>query len=668
MPDVAVNNTKKHIEKLQELIKKYNYEYYVNNNSLIYDAEYDRLFAELKQLEAEHPELVTPDSPTQQVGVSTKQTAFARIEHTRPMLSLDNAFSNAEAQAFVKKIMEKLNYSKIPQLTGEPKIDGLAISIVYKNAKLDYAATRGDGSSGENITQNILTVQDIPQHLPAGFHGEIEVRGEAYITLSRFIELNKALLDNNEKPFANPRNAAAGSLRQLNPAITKERKLSFFAYSLFLSGTKSQSQSMEALKKLGFKIPKHNKIIKSINEVDEYYNTLLKVRAELDYEIDGLVYKVDDFSLQEKLGFVARAPRWAIARKFPAQEKLTQLLGVEFQVGRTGILTPVAKLKTVNVGGVNVSNATLHNMQEIKRKDIHINDYVFVRRAGDVIPEVIRPNLEKRNKVIDIAPPITCPVCGGNVVHENEASIRCIAAMECPAQLSASIIHFCSKAALDIDGLGDKLIETLVDKQMLTTVADIYSLTFEQLVSLPRMAEKSTNNILQAIERSKNTTFARFIYALGIKEVGRETAKTLSSKVNTIDELTKFKEEQLKLLPDIGPVVAKHIYAFFHSSKNLETINKLLEQGIHWPSYTSVDTSLQGKTFILTGVLEKFTREQATELLEEKGAKVSSSVSAKTNYVVAGKNPGSKFSKAQELGVKILTEAEFLQLIGMQDN
>lgn len=653
------------INELQQLIDKYNYQYYVLDDPTVPDVEYDRLFRELCTLEEKYPQFAI-GSPTKRVGAAPL-AAFKQITHKIPMLSLDNAFTPEDIENFVRKIQERLNNKQEINFIAEPKLDGLAVSLVYENGELKYAATRGDGDTGEDITQNCLTIQDIPLQLKtANPPAWTEVRGEVYMAKNKFQALNRQAIQDGSKAFANPRNAAAGSLRQLDPKITRKRGLSFYAYSLPQTDLPTQQACLEQLKSWGFAVAKQIQQVVGVNGCKQYYEYLGEKRNSLPFEIDGIVFKVNDLSLQQQLGFISRSPRWAIAYKFPAQEELTQLLAVEFQVGRTGILTPVARLQPVFVGGVTVSNATLHNMDEIARKDVRVGDTVIVRRAGDVIPEVASVVLDKRPaNTKPILAPTNCPVCNSLAVQiADEAAIRCMGELSCPAQLKESIAHFAARRAMDIDGLGDKIVDQLVEAKLLNNVADLYSLTYAELIKLERMGEKSVHNLLAAIEQSKNSKFDRFIFALGIREVGATTARTLALEFASLNKLMSASVEQLMAIKDIGPVVAENIYIFFQQAHNLQVIQRLIAAGITW-SETKIQDNLPlaGKTFVLTGVLVNFTRDLAREQLQQLGAVVASSVSKNTSFVVAGSEAGSKLDKAQQLGVKILDEAALIKLL-----
>lgn len=655
------------IAKLKAEINEHNYRYHVLDAPIIPDAEYDRLVRELQALEARHPELVTADSPTQRVGAAPLK-AFHEAKHDVPMLSLDNAFSDEEALAFDRRIKERLDTEKDIEYCCEPKLDGLAVNLLYVNGQLERGATRGDGYTGEDITANIRTIASVPLHLRGKHYPTVlEVRGEVYMPKASFEALNK----HAEKPFANPRNAAAGSLRQLDPRITAKRDLALFCYGVGRIDSQlpdSHNMMLEQLGEWGLRTNPEIKVVKNIQGCLHYHQIILKKRQQLAYEIDGVVYKVNRLDSQRHLGFVARAPRWALAHKFPAQEALTVIEAVEFQVGRTGVLTPVARLKPVVVGGARVSNATLHNMDEIHRKEIHIGDTVIIRRAGDVIPEVVNALPEHRPtnaKIIRL--PKHCPICGSDVIKpESEAAARCTGGLYCPAQTKEAIKHFASRKAMDINGLGDKLVEQLVAEKLISNAADLYTLSIEQLENLERMGRKSAENLYQALAKSKTTTLPRFLYALGIREVGEVTAYTLAHHFHTLQNLINAAEETLQAVSDVGPVVAAHIVAFFHQKHNLEIINRLCEYGIHWPKITPVSQAqqtLNGKTFVLTGMLATMTRDEATARLQQLGAKVSGSVSKKTAYVVAGIDPGSKLDNAKKLAVPVLTEDDFLKLL-----
>ncbi|MGD9109091.1 MAG: NAD-dependent DNA ligase LigA [Gammaproteobacteria bacterium] len=660
----------KQAEKLVRAIREHNYRYYVLDAPTIPDSEYDRLFRQLQDLEAKYPELKTPDSPTQRVGAAPL-TSFKQAQHTMPMLSLENAFTEEELRAFDKRIHDRLKTDQIIEYACEPKLDGLAISLLYEEGVLVRAATRGDGTTGEDVTQNVKTIKSVPLHLRDDYPRILEVRGEVVMPKAGFNRLNQAAAKRGEKVFANPRNAAAGSLRQLDSKITAKRPLVFFAYEIgqVIKGNLEDrhSNTLKQLKKYGIPVVPETAVVKGWEECLRYYQKINKERENLPIEIDGVVYKVDQNKLQKELGFVSRAPRWAIAHKFPAQEELTEVQAVEFQVGRTGALTPVARLKPVNIGGVVVSNATLHNMDEIERKDIRVKDFVIIRRAGDVIPEVVSVIKERRPKKTEkIKLPKHCPVCKSLVVRaEGEAIARCSGGLYCAAQRKEAIKHFASRKAMDIEGLGDKLVDQLVDEGLVNHVDGLYRLKLDQLAGLERMAEKSAQNLLDALEKSKKTTLARFLYALGIREVGEATARSLSLYFKDLDSITKADKEELQQVADIGPVVAKYICVFFKQKHNLEVIKALLKAGIHWPKMEERKGAqpLAGKSVVLTGALSSMTREEAKEKLQQLGAHVSSGVSKNTDLVVAGEAAGSKLNKALQLGIKVIDEDEFLRML-----
>ena len=660
----------KEIAKLRQQIEEHNYRYYVLDDPSISDAEYDRLFNHLKEIETSHPRLVTPDSPTQRVGAAPLK-AFAEVQHDVPMLSLDNAFQDDEIKSFDERVRERLRATKQIEYCCEPKLDGLAMNIRYEHGVLVKASTRGDGYAGEDVTENVKTIPMIPLRLRGSHHPAIlDVRGEVFMSKKGFDVLNAQALRQHEKTFANPRNAAAGSIRQLDSRITASRPLEFYCYGVGLvkgmTLPNDHEKIMQKLSDWGLRINHLMKVVQGAQGCIDYYHRMADKREKLPYEIDGVVYKVNSIKDQERLGFVSRAPRWAIAHKFPAEEVHTVIDEVEFQVGRTGAVTPVARLKPVHVGGVTVSNATLHNMDEIRRKDIHIGDSVIIRRAGDVIPEVVSVIKAKRNANLKkISLPKHCPVCHSIIEQvEGEAIARCSGGLYCPAQRKESIKHFASRRAMNIEGLGDKLVEQLVDHDLLTTVADIYELKLSRLESLERMGEKSAQNLLDQIEKSKSTTLPRFLYALGIREVGEATAKQLAVHFRNLPALQDASLDDFMAVQDIGPVVAAHLVNFFAEAHNRNIIKKLLHAGVHWPEIKeSKHMSLRGNTFVLTGTLNSMSRDEAREKLEALGAKVAGSVSTKTSYVVVGEDAGSKLTKAKELGIKILSENEFLKLL-----
>lgn len=665
------------IAQLKEQINRYNHQYYVLDEPTVPDAEYDRLMRELIRLEKEFPELKSIDSPSQKVGGEALKS-FTQVTHQVPMLSLDNVFSQEEWVAFVERIKDRLKDNSEIVFCAEPKLDGLAVSLRYENGVLVQAATRGDGTTGENITENIRTIKSIPLKLVGDDYPAIlEVRGEVFMPKASFDQLNEKAKQKGEKVFANPRNAAAGSLRQLDSKITASRNLAFYAYSLgYVEYSEGQNTDwlsdshydrLVQLKGLGLPMCPEVKTLSSSEEVDVFYQDILTRRDALPYEIDGTVFKVDTIALQDKLGFVARAPRWATAYKFPAQEELTLLEDVEFQVGRTGAITPVARLKPVFVGGVTVSNATLHNQDEIERLGVKVKDTVIIRRAGDVIPQIVSVVLDKRpDNAVEIEFPTSCPVCDSDVHREEgEAVIRCTGGLYCGAQRKEAIKHFASRKAIDIDGLGDKLVEQLVDEKLIETPADLFQLTELNVSTMERMGQKSASNLIAALDAAKTTTLAKFVYALGIREVGEATAANLAQHFLTFDNIKAAKIEALQEVPDVGEVVAKNIIQFFAQPHNTEVVTKL-ENIMSWPAIevkSSDEQPLKDQTFVLTGTLSQMGRTEAKGHLQSLGAKVSGSVSAKTHYLVAGEKAGSKLTKAQSLGVEVLTEEQMLALL-----
>jgi DNA ligase (NAD+) len=657
--------------KLRELLERYNYRYHALDDPEVPDAEYDRLMQELRALEERFPQLQSTDSPTMRVGAAPI-AAFGAVKHRIAMLSLDNAFSEDEVRDFDRRIHERLSLTGPMEYSAEPKLDGLAISARYENGTFVQGATRGDGETGEDITQNLRTIKALPLKLRgAAIPRVLEVRGEVFMPFAAFKRFNEEAAARGEKSLINPRNAAAGSLRQLDPRMTEARRLDLFIYGVgVIEGGEFppyHSKTLQELRKLGFKICPQSKVVESIEGCLEYYREMGAARSGLPYQIDGVVYKVDDVKLQRDLGFVSRAPRWAIAHKFPAEEALTVVRGIEFQVGRTGALTPVARLEPVFVGGVTVSNATLHNMDELTRKDVRVGDTVVIRRAGDVIPEVARVLPERR---ITPEPPLIelpgkCPICGSPVVKEGDQAVaRCSGGRICAAQRKGEIQHFASRRAMDIQGLGDKLVEQLVDGDWARTPADLFSLQADQLAALERMGEKSATKIRTAIENAKHTTLPRFLYALGIRDVGEATALALAQYFPDLAQLRAAGVEQIQRVPDVGPVVAKQVAAYFGDAENAAMVDRLLAAGITWPDPVPVGGgALQDKTFVLTGTLEKLSRDEATDAIVQQGGKVSGSVSKKTDYVVAGAEAGSKLKKAGQLGITILDEAAFLRLL-----
>ncbi|AXY01632.1 NAD-dependent DNA ligase LigA [Vibrio alfacsensis] len=661
------------LEELKESLHYHAVRYYVEDNPEIPDAEYDRMMRELLDIEAEHPELISVDSPSQRVG-GKPLSEFSQVTHEVPMLSLDNAFDDEELNGFQKRAQDRVVGQTIKQYCCEPKLDGLAVSLLYENGVLVQAATRGDGTTGENITENVRTISAIPLKLQGNdWPTRLEVRGEVFMPKAGFEKLNEMARKKGEKVFVNPRNAAAGSLRQLDSRITASRPLSFYAYSVgVVEGATLATSHYERflqIKSWGLPMCPETKRVDSLEEVKAYYQDILACREALAYEIDGVVIKVDDIAIQERLGFVARAPRWAIAYKFPAQEEITTLNEVEFQVGRTGAITPVAKLEPVFVGGVTVSNATLHNADEIERLQVMVGDQVVIRRAGDVIPQVVSVIRERRpDNAREIIFPNACPVCGSHVERiEGEAVTRCTGGLVCQAQRKEALKHFVSRKALDVDGLGEKVIEQLVDREMVETPADLFKLSAGVLTVLERMGPKSATNIVNALEKSKLTTLPRFLYSLGIREVGEATAANLAQHFKKLDVIQQATEEQLIEVQDIGMVVAKHITTFFGEEKNQAVVSDLLSQGIHWPEISApqagIELPLEGKTVVLTGTLSQLGRSEAKEALQNLGAKVTGSVSKKTDILFAGENAGSKLTKAQELGIEIQTEQDLLNLM-----
>lgn len=661
------------IAQLRSEIEQHNHRYYVLDEPSIPDAEFDKLFRELQTLEAQHPELLTIDSPSQRVGGAALKV-FAEVKHRTAMLSLNNAFSEEEVRAFDARIREALDVAEV-EYAVEPKFDGLAVTLSYRDGVLVQGATRGDGSVGEDVTENLRTVHAIPLRLTEPVNA-VEIRGEVLMLKRDFTKLNEAQRAKGDKEFVNPRNAAAGALRQLDTRITASRRLSFFAYGIGIcEGAALPAQhnkQMDLLQQWGVAVAQQRRVVRGVEGLLGYYREIGLQRAELPFDIDGVVYKVNDTVRQQQLGFVSRAPRFAVAHKFPAEEAITTLLDIEVQVGRTGALTPVARLAPVFVGGVTVTNATLHNEDEIRRKDVHIGDTVVVRRAGDVIPEVARVVLERRpSDVREFIMPLVCPVCGSQAAKlPDEAVWRCTGGVFCPAQRKQALLHFASRRAMNIDGLGDKLVEQLVDAHLVNTPADLYKLGLLAMINLERMGEKSAVNLLAAIERSKQTTLARFIFALGIRNVGETTAKDLAKHFGSLDNLLAADLESLRQVRDVGPVVAQSMADFLAQAHNCEVIEQLRAAGVQWIEHAVAlpgEQPLLGKTFVLTGTLSGITREAAKEKLELLGAKVSGSVSKKTHYVVAGAEAGSKLDKAQELGVAVLDEQQFLALLAKDE-
>ena len=670
-----MTNIQTQIDNLRKTLRQYEYEYHVLDNPTVPDSEYDRLFHQLKALELEHPEFLTSDSPTQRVGAKPL-SGFNQIRHEIPMLSLDNAFSDEEFNAFVKRIEDRLIVLPKPlTFCCEPKLDGLAVSILYVNGVLTQAATRGDGTTGEDITANIRTIRNIPlQLLTDNPPARLEVRGEVFMPHAGFERLNEYALEHGEKTFANPRNAAAGSLRQLDPNITSKRPLVLNAYGIGIAEgvelPNTHYARLQWLKSIGIPVNPEIRLCNGTNEVLDFYRDIQNKRSSLGYDIDGTVLKINDIALQNELGFISKAPRWAIAYKFPAQEELTVLNDVEFQVGRTGAITPVAKLEPVFVAGVTVSNATLHNGDEIERLNIAIGDTVVIRRAGDVIPQIIGVLHERRpDNAKPIIFPTNCPVCDSQIIRiEGEAVARCTGGLFCAAQRKEALKHFVSRKAMDIDGVGGKLIEQLVDRELIHTPADLFKLDLTTLTRLERMGAKSAENALNSLEKAKSTTLARFIFALGIREVGEATALNLANHFKTLDALKAADLEELQQVPDVGEVVANRIFVFWREAHNVAVVDDLIAQGVHWETVEVKEVSenlFKDKTVVLTGTLTQMGRNEAKALLQQLGAKVSGSVSSKTDFVIAGDAAGSKLAKAQELNITVLTEEEFLAQVNL---
>jgi DNA ligase (NAD+) len=661
-------------EQLKDELNQHNHRYYVLDDPSVPDSEYDRGMRRLQDIEQQHPELLSDDSPSQRVG-GAALPSFSQVSHDVPMLSLDNAFSEEDLEAFDRRISDRLNYKDDQRIDYicEPKLDGVAVSLLYRNGLLVRGATRGDGKVGEDITANVRTINSIPLKLTgAGIPELLEVRGEIYLPRSGFDKINAAATAKGDKPFVNPRNAAAGSLRQLDSKITASRPLEMCAYSVgqFKGGQTPDSHlnMLNALGGWGFKINTYVEAVQGIAACEAYYDRMEKRRDNLGYDIDGIVYKVNNLALQQRLGFVAKAPRWAIARKFPAQEELTQLLDVEFQVGRTGALTPVARLAPVFVGGVTVSNATLHNGDEIARLGICIGDTVIIRRAGDVIPKVAGVVLDRRpENAQPIVFPENCPVCQSSVRRvEGEAVARCSGGLFCGAQSKEAIKHFASRKAMDIDGLGDKLVELLVDRGLIYSPADLYELSAAKIADLERMGEKSAQNLIDSIAVSRQTTLGKFLFALGIREVGEATGQTLARNFGSLEAIIEADQDALLEVDDIGPVVAYYIRDFFRNPDNLSIISALRESGVSWDDIdiSAQDSQpLKGQTWVLTGGMEIMSRAEAKDRLQELGAKVAGSVSAKTSQVVSGPGAGSKLTKAQSLDIPVFDEDQFLAFL-----
>jgi DNA ligase (NAD+) len=660
-------NLEKKVEKLRRSIERHNRLYYVEDAPEITDAEYDALFRELQALEAEHPKLRTPDSPTQRVG-GAPLAQFAEVRHRTPMLSIGNAFDEEEVRAFDKRMREALEVDEI-EYAAEPKFDGLAVSLTYRGGIFVQAATRGDGTSGEDVTANLRTVHSIPLKID---EEDLEVRGEVLMFRRDFDALNERQRAAGQKEYVNPRNAAAGAVRQLDSRITASRRLRFFAYALISeAGVQTHSAALDRLDQLGFPVCEERGVVQGADGLLGYYERIGRMRPKLPYAIDGVVYKVNRLEWQERLGYVSRAPRFALAHKYPAEEQTTEVLGIEVQVGRTGALTPVARLKPVFVGGVTVTNATLHNEGELRRKDVRIGDTVVVRRAGDVIPEVVSVRTELRPALAQVFEfPPKCPVCGSAVVkNEDEAVHRCSGGLFCPAQRKQALLHFAGRRAMNIEGLGERLVDQLVDKELVRSPAELFGLSKQDFADLERMGDKSAANLVSELDKSKSTTLERLIYALGIRNVGDSTARDLARHFGDLEPLARASEDELLQVPDVGPVVARSIRQFFEESHNRDVIKALSKAGLTWPKSAPAprptDKARTGaaKTFVLTGTLAGMTREAAREAIEAKGHKVAGSVSKKTDFVVAGEDAGSKLERARKLGVRVLQEKEFLEML-----
>lgn len=671
MATAAEAELQQRLAHLRREIEQHNYRYYILDEPQVPDAEYDRLMQELRALEAAHPEWVTADSPTQRVG-TTPADEFAEVRHRVPMLSLDNAFSTDDVLGFDRRVRDRLGRDGSVRYSAEPKLDGLAISVIFEHGVFVRAATRGDGTTGEDVTANVRTIRSMPLRLQGAAPALLEARGEVFMPVAGFERLNAEAAARGEKTFVNPRNAAAGSLRQLDPQVTATRPLDIFFYGLGaqegLDLPARHSDILALLARWGLRVCPETRVVEGAEGCLEYYREVGARRASLAYQIDGVVYKVDELAAQTTLGFVARAPRWAVAHKFPAEEALTRLREVEFQVGRTGALTPVARLEPVFVGGVTVSNATLHNMDEVQRKDVRIGDTVVVRRAGDVIPEVARVIVERRPAdARAIVMPEACPVCASPVRREgDEAVARCTGGYRCSAQRKERLRHFASRRALDIEGLGEKLVDQLVEAGLAQSPADVFSLTSDSLAALDRMGEKSADNLLRAIERAKSTTLARFLFALGIRDVGEATAANLAAHFGSLEALMQADLQRVQQAPDVGPVIAARVVEFFADPANRDVVQRLQAAGVNWPAPRVIETAgapLAGLTFVLTGTLETMSREAAEDALRALGAKASGSVSSKTSYLIAGRDAGSKLRKASELGVSILDEAALQHIL-----
>jgi DNA ligase (NAD+) len=669
----APASVQRRVARLRAEIDRHNHRYHVLDDPEVSDAEYDRLLTELRAVEADYPALVVPDSPTQRVG-GAPVAAFAQVRHRIPMLSLDNAFAREDVIAFDRKVRERLETEREITYACEPKLDGLAISLTYRKGLLEVAATRGDGSVGEDVTHNVRTIKSVPLRLAGKSRpGLLEVRGEVFMSIPGFREMNRVASEKGEKTFVNPRNAAAGSLRQLDPRLAASRPLEVFFYGAsVIQGRKMpgrHSEVLAMLRELGLRTSPESRVVEGVDGLIGYYDEIGRRRGKLRYQIDGVVYKVDALDLQRELGFVARAPRWALAHKFPADEEMTRVRAIEWQVGRTGALTPVARLDPVFVGGATVANATLHNFEELRRKDVRVGDTIVLRRAGDVIPEVVKVIEAKRPPdapVVEL--PAKCPVCGSDVEREEgEAIARCTGALVCPAQLKESLRHFASRRAMDIEGLGSKLMDQLVEVGLVKDAAGLYRLNAAQLAELDRMGEKSAEKLARALEHSKTTTLSRFLFALGIRDVGEATAEALARHFRTLDALRAATTAEIEEVPDIGPITAAHVHAFLAEPRNSQVIDDLCKLGVRWPEDAAPKArggKFVGKTFVLTGRLASMSRDEAGDVIREMGGSVSGSVSKKTDYVVVGDDAGTKLRKATELGLEILDEDGFLKLAG----
>lgn len=664
-------NLEAYVKELREKLERWNYEYYVLDTPSVPDSEYDRVFRELVELETTHPELMSETSPTQRVGGAVRND-MAKVTHAVPMLSIhtETDFEATGAEAFDERVRKALGTEDDVEYDAELKFDGLAINLRYEDGVLVSGATRGDGTVGEDVTANVKTIRTIPLRLPQDAPRILEVRGEVIMHKSDFEKLNDQQRLEGQKTFVNPRNAAAGCLRQLDPKVTAKRRLQFYAYGVgevSHSLAATHSGILDELSRFGFPVAKEREVVKGWKALAAFHDHVREIRATLPFDIDGVVYKVNDLRLQEELGFISREPRWACAHKYPPEEAMTQVVGIDVQVGRTGKLTPVARLKPVFVGGVTISNATLHNEDIISELGLMIGDHVIVRRAGDVIPEVVSVKKELRDgNETAFTMPSVCPICGSETFRdEEEKDTRCTGGLFCPAQRKESLVHFASRLALNIDGMGDKVIDQLLEAELIATPADIYALSDNKLMALERFGEKSAQKLMVAIEKSKETTFARFIYALGIRHVGESTARDLAAHFRTLDALMAAGTEELLQVADVGEVIAASIIHFFEEEHNRDVIAQLMNVGIHWetPAEQVTNDLVSGKTFVLTGTLPTMGREEAKALLLAQGAKVSGSVSKKTSYVVAGAEAGSKLEKAQSLGVAVIDEEQMLKLL-----